>query len=62
MDSAHKSARKFPGYTLADLKQAARYSGRATPEMLQEIADRESGVSKPFVTPQVEWTAAKYNK
>lgn len=52
MDGAHKSTRKYPGYTLAEL-EAAVAAGRGNDVMLKEIADRKAGISKPFETPQI---------
>lgn len=45
-------ARKFPSYTLADL-EAMVASGKGTPEIVQEIADRKAGHSTAAVTPQI---------
>lgn len=53
MDAAHKSTRKYPSYTLAELEKAVA-EGRGTAAMEQEIADRKAGLSVPFVTPQIK--------
>lgn len=45
-------ARKFPSYTLADLEGFVA-SGKGSPEMVQEIADRKAGRSTTTVTPQI---------
>jgi hypothetical protein len=47
-------SRKYPSYTLADLEKFVA-EGRGNTVMAQEIADRKSGVSQCFVTPQVAW-------
>ena len=53
MDASRKSNRKYPSHTLAEL-EAFVAEGRGNPVMMQEIADRKAGISKPFVTPQIE--------
>lgn len=50
--------RKYPSYTLADLEKFVA-EGRGNPVMVQEIADRKSGVSKHAVTPQADWKNVK---
>ena len=52
MDTAHKSARKYPSYTLAQLEQFVA-EGKGNPVMLQEIEDRKSGISAAIVVPQI---------
>ena len=47
------STRKFPSYTLANLK-AWVAEGRGTPEIEAEIAAREAGASTVTVTPQLK--------
>lgn len=56
MDAGHNSSRKFPSYTTMELVQFVN-EGRGTPEMLQEIEDRNAGRSMPFVTPQIGQSA-----
>jgi hypothetical protein len=54
MDAA-RSTRKFPSYTTEQLKSfVARDGEAANPVMVQEIADREAGVSAPIFTPQID--------
>ena len=53
MDAAHKSNRKYPSYTLAQL-EAFVASGQGNPVMVQEISDRKAGTSKTLVTPQID--------
>ena len=58
MDAAHKSERKFSAYTTDQLRHAySRASmegdGERCEALMNEIARRESGLSKPFVVPQV---------
>lgn len=53
MDAGHKSTRKYPGHTLAEL-EAFVANGRGNEVMAKEIADRKAGISKPFVTPQID--------
>lgn len=55
MDSAYRSTRRFPGHTDTELEAAIT---RATdPEhrkkMVDELAARHAGLSKPFATPQI---------
>jgi len=49
--------RDFPSYTTTELKSHLR--NELTAEMRErierEIANREAGISKPRVTPQVDW-------
>lgn len=55
IDSAPNSAmdaRKYPSYTLAELEKFVA-EGKGNPVMVQEIADRKSGVSVIRVTPQI---------
>ena len=51
MDAA-RSNRKYPAYTLAQL-EAFVAEGKGNPAMVQEIADRKAGLSKPAQTPQM---------
>lgn len=53
MDAGHKSQRKYPAYTLAELETIVA-EGRGNDVMVKEIADRKAGISKPFVVPQIE--------
>lgn len=53
MDSAARSNRQFPSYTLAQL-EATVAAGQGTPVMVQEIADRKAGKSVTLVTPQIQ--------
>lgn len=53
MDAAHKSNRKYPSYTLAQLETIVA-EGRGNDVMIKEIADRKAGVSTVFVVPQIE--------
>lgn len=53
MDSAHKSTRKYPSYTLAQLETFVA-EGRGNPVMVKEIADRKAGTSNILVVPQIE--------
>lgn len=55
MDGAAKSNRKFPAYTLAELKAKVAV-GTASQEIKDEIAARESGKSVALVVPQIEAT------
>ena len=56
MDGAIKTNRAFPAYTTAQLKDCLK-SREVMPllraKIAQEIAAREAGISKPFVTPQI---------
>lgn len=52
MDSATKTSRMYPAYTLAEL-EAAIAAGRGTDAMLAEVAARKAGASKVFVVPQL---------
>jgi len=52
MDAGHKSNRKYPAFSLADLKRFVA-EGRGNDAMLEEIMAREAGISHPFVTPQI---------
>lgn len=52
MDSAMKTNRLYPAYTLAQL-EAFVAQGKGNPAMLGEIEARKSGASKPFVVPQL---------
>ena len=58
MDAGHKSDRKFPGHTTAELKASVALYKVHNPElaasMEHEITRRETGASKVFVTPQVQ--------
>lgn len=51
MDSAIKTSRMFPAYTLAELEVFVA-AGRGSDAMLAEIAARKANASKPFVVPQ----------
>lgn len=55
MDAAYRSTRRFPGHTDAELEagiaRATDPAKRAA--MVNELAARRSGASKPFATPQV---------
>jgi hypothetical protein len=53
MDAGHKSQRKYPAYTLAQL-EAFVAEGRGNDVMVKEIADRKAGASKTLVVPQIE--------
>lgn len=53
MDGAAKTNRKYPSYTLSQL-EAAVAEGRGNPVMVEEIANRKSGVSQHLVVPQIE--------
>lgn len=53
MDSAHKSIRKYPSYTLAQL-EAFIAEGRGNDVMVQEIAARKAGISTMLVVPQLQ--------
>jgi hypothetical protein len=53
MDSARKSSRNYPAYTLAQLETFVA-EGNGNEMMVKEIADRKAGISVPFVTPQIE--------
>lgn len=61
MDAGRKSTRKFPSYTLAQLKQVVvqgptDWNSAANLELIkQEIAAREAGTSKPVSVPQITW-------
>lgn len=46
------SKRKYPSYTTEDLETAVAL-GRGNGVMIQEIADRKSGVSVARFTPQI---------
>lgn len=52
MDSAHKSNRKYPSYTTAEL-EAVVAAGNGNEVMVEEISRRHAGLSKPFATPQL---------
>jgi hypothetical protein len=53
MDAAQNlTGRKFPGYTLAELK-AFVAAGKGTAEMMTEIANREIGTSTHYRVPQL---------
>lgn len=52
MDSATKTNRMFPAYTLKEL-EAAIAAGRGTDAMVAEVAARKAGASKAFVVPQL---------
>ncbi len=58
MDSAIKTNRLFPAYTLAELEAFAA-QGKANPAMLGEIEARKSGASKPLVVPQIKPLSAR---
>ena len=51
MDAAYKSNRKFPAYTLAQLK-ALVAGGNSNPLIVEEIAKREANESVALVVPQ----------
>lgn len=56
MDAGHKSNRKYPAYTTADLKRfvaEGRGDKAVLDAMQEEIIARDAGISKPFVTPQI---------
>lgn len=55
MDAAYRSARRFPGHTDAELEAGiARVSDPEKREaMVNELAARRAGLSKPFATPQI---------
>jgi hypothetical protein len=55
MDAAHKSNRRFPGHTDAELEAAvARQTDPVRREAMEtELANRRAGISKPFATPQI---------
>jgi hypothetical protein len=54
MDAA-RSTRKFPSYSTKELKGfVAKAGDAANPVMVQEIADREAGVSVPVFAPQIK--------
>lgn len=54
MDAA-RTNRKFPSYSTKELKTFVANAGdAANPVMVQEIADREAGVSAPIHTPQID--------
>ena len=57
MDAGHRSNRKFPSYTLAELEEVLiTFTPCPQPELRRqieaEIAARKAGLSKPFITPQ----------
>jgi len=57
MDGARKSTRKFPGYTTKELESfvaAGLNDAELKKQIEQEIADRKSGKSVAFHTPQIE--------
>ncbi len=58
MDNAHiNKTRKFPGMTLDQLKAAVVEGTSVNLEAIKkEVADRESGKSIHFKTPQVSWS------
>jgi hypothetical protein len=52
---ADRTNRKFPSYSTKELKEFVAKAGvSANPVMVQEIADREAGVSAPVFTPQID--------
>lgn len=52
---AGRTTRKFPGYTTAELKEfVAKAGDAANPVMVKEITDREGGISRPHVVPQIK--------
>lgn len=55
MDAAYRSSRRFPGHTDAELEAGiARTTDPAKREaMVNELAARQVGLSKPFATPQI---------
>jgi hypothetical protein len=53
MDAAHKSNRKYPSYTLAQL-EAFVTEGNGNDVMVKEIADRKAGISNVLVVPQID--------
>ena len=57
MDAAHKSGRKFPAYTLAELKASVARHKVNNPalaiEIEREIERREAGLSVAFKVPQL---------
>lgn len=55
MDAGHKSSRRFPGHTDAELEAAVvRCTDPVKREtMATEIANRKAGISKHFATPQL---------
>jgi hypothetical protein len=52
MDAA-KTKRRFPGYTLRELKERVA-AGQGNEAMVLEIEARESGRRTPGVTPQIQ--------
>lgn len=52
MDAGHKSNRKYPAYTTAEL-EAAVAAGNGNPVMVAEIAARKAGTSNVLVVPQI---------
>lgn len=53
MDAAHKSNRKYPSYTLAQL-EAFVAEGKGNDVMIAEIAARKAGANAALVVPQIE--------
>lgn len=55
MDAAYRSARRFPGHTDTELEAGiARMTDPEKREaMVNELAARRAGLSKPFATPQL---------
>lgn len=57
MDAAHKSERKFPGHTTAELKASMVHYKVTNPALAAamelEIARREAGLSNSFAVPQI---------
>jgi hypothetical protein len=52
MDGGHKSTRKYPAYTLAQL-EAFVAEGKGNETMVAEIAARKAGSSVALVVPQL---------
>lgn len=52
MDASPRTARKFPGYTLAQLKASVE-AGTANDAIIAEIAAREAGASVVYTVPQI---------
>lgn len=64
MDAAHKSNRRFPGHTDAELEASI---GRATDPikreaMETELAARKAGTSRHFATPQIQGGAPIFGR
>lgn len=53
MDSAIRTGRKYPSYTLSQL-EAFVAAGHGNDVMIAEIASRKNGSSTVFKTPQIE--------